>query len=117
MRFFEKLVTRLKGPATPASADFAIAIDTLAAQVIAHHRLIGLLLGHAVALTPAEKRRDFVNLLYSGISHPNANAHHGLSGTPFNEIGRAADEISNNLIDAIAVGNAPSKAGNAPPGT
>ena len=107
MRFFAKLITRLKGPPAPTLADFAIAVDVLESQVIAHHRLIGLLMGHCVGLTAPEKRRDLINLLYSGISHPNANAHHGLSGTPFSEIGRQADEISNNLIDAIAVGATP----------
>src|SRR5665647_2046410 len=80
MRFFGKLITRLKGPAAPASSDFAIAIDTLAAHVLAQHRLLGLLMGHVLALTPPEHRRNLVNLLYSGISHSDGSADHGLHG-------------------------------------
>jgi len=113
MRFFGKLITRLKGPAAPTSSDFAIAMDTLAAHVIAHHRLVGLIMGHFLALTPPEHRRNLVNLFYSGVSHSDSSADHGLhglTGVPFNEIGRQADEISNNLIDAIAVDGPPSTA-------
>ena len=112
MRFFGKLVTRLKGPAAPASSDFAIAIDTLAAQVIAHQRLIGVLMAQLVAQVPAERRRDLINACYSGIDHSKISQNCGLTGVPFNEIGRQADEISNSLIDsiAIAVGATPLKA-------
>jgi hypothetical protein len=118
MGFFAKLISCLKGPPAPTVSDFAVAIDVLEAQVLAHHRLLGMLMGHVLALTPPEHRRDLVNLLYSGIDHSKISQSCGLTGVPFNEIGRQADEISNGLIDAIAVGAAPSKAsGNAPPGT
>jgi hypothetical protein len=104
MRFFGKLISRLKGPPAPTLADFAIAIDTLAAQSLAHHRLIGVLMGHVVALTPPERRRDIINAYYSGVDNSKITENCGLTGTPFNEIGRLADELSNGLIDAVAVG-------------
>lgn len=105
MRFFGKLMSRPKGPAAPqpSSDDFAIAIDTLAAQVIAHQRLIGLLMAQLVILTPVERRRDLVNALYSGIDHSEISRYRGFTGASFDEIGRQADEISNSLIDRIAV--------------
>jgi hypothetical protein len=62
MRFFGKL-SRLKGPAVPTVSDFAVAIDTIEAQVLAHHRLLGLVMAHVLALTPPEHRRNLVNLL------------------------------------------------------
>jgi hypothetical protein len=112
MRFFGKLISRLKGPPAPTLADFAIAIDTLAAQSLAHHRLVGVLMGHVVALTPPERRRDIINAYYSGIDHSKISKNCGLSGVAYSEIGRLADEISNNLVDAIATGATPLK----PPG-
>jgi hypothetical protein len=89
----------------------ATAVDVLEAQVLAHHRLVGVLMGHVVALTPADRRRDIVNAYYSGIDH-SERSHCGLSGVAYSEIGRLADEISNNLVDAIATGATPLK----PPG-
>ena len=105
MRFFRKLMSRPKGPAAPQplSGDYAIAIDTLAAQVIAHQRLIGILMAQLVAVTPVDRQRDLINVLYSSGDRSKISRHHGFTGASFDEIARQADEISNSLIDAIAV--------------
>jgi hypothetical protein len=105
MQFFGKLISRPKGPAAPQplSGDYAIAIDTLAALAFAHHRLVGLLMVQLVAVTPVDRRRDLINTLYSGIDRSQISRHFGFTGASFDQIGREADEISNSLIDAIAV--------------
>jgi hypothetical protein len=106
MQFFKKLISRPRSPPAPqlSSSDFAVAIDTLTAITIAHHRLIGLVAGHLLALTPPERRRDLINALYTRAPQEGApNLKCGLTGRTFEEIGHEADDIATELIDALAL--------------
>jgi hypothetical protein len=90
---------------TPSSADIAEAVDMLTAVTIAHHRILGLALGHLLALTPPEQRRGLVNALYTSAPLDAApkNLKRGLTGKTFEEIGLQAEAIATELLDVLAL--------------
>jgi hypothetical protein len=106
MRLFRKLMRPPCAPqSTLSSTDIAEAVDMLSAVTLAHHRLIGVALGHLLVLTPPERRRALVNTLYADAPLDAApkNLNRGLAGKTFQEIGREADDIAATLIDALAL--------------
>jgi hypothetical protein len=90
-----------EGPA-PSNRELAAAIEFLTAHVIAGHKLARVVLGHLIALTPVDKRRDVINAMYDVLGRDSMNLTPALGGLSFQEIGRMADEIYAGHIDFIA---------------
>ena len=92
----------LKSEREPSNRELADAVEFLSAHVLAYTKLNGMALGHLIALTPVEKRRDVLNAMYDASGRDSMNLNRALGGLSFQEIGRMADEIFTSQIDRIA---------------
>lgn len=96
-------MTATKPRGDPSNRELADAVEFLAAHILAYHKLAGLVLGHLIALTPVDKRRDVINAMYDAASGQDSmDLNRAFGGLSFQEIGRMADEIFTSQIDPIA---------------